>query len=142
MDDPHDLNRFLVAHHEVHDTVLAELKRGRKTSHWMWFVFPQVAGLGFSQMSRRYAIGSMDEARAYLEHPTLGPRLIAGVEAVNAVQGRSAFEIFGSPDDRKFQSCLTLFEQAASTPAVFARALERYYAGERDAATLRVLGFA
>ena len=139
MEDPHDLQRFLNAQHGVHDAALAELQRGRKASHWMWFVFPQVAGLGLSAMSRRYAIGSLDEARAYLDHPVLGPRLIAGVEAVNAVQGRSAHEIFGSPDDHKFQSCLTLFEQVASAPAVFATALDKYYGGERDARTLEAL---
>ncbi len=142
MDDPHDLQRFLNAQHGVHDTALAELRRGRKTSHWMWFVFPQVAGLGLSEMSRRYAIGCLDEARAYLDHPVLGPRLIAGVEAVNAVEGRSAHEIFGSPDDRKFQSCLTLFERVAGAPEVFGVALERYYGGERDARTLEALSVA
>lgn len=140
MDDPHDLQRFLSAQHGVHDVALAELKRGRKASHWMWFVFPQVAGLGLSAMSQRYAIGSLDEARAYLAHPVLGARLAAGVEAVMAVRGRSAHEIFGAPDDRKFQSCLTLFERADGASTVFGAALDRYYGGERDAATLRALG--
>ena len=139
MDDPHDLQRFLDAQHNVYETALTELQRGRKASHWMWFVFPQVAGLGLSAMSLRYAIGSLDEARAYLDHPVLGPRLIAGVEAVNAVRGHSAHEIFGSPDDRKFQSCLTLFERVADAPEVFGAALERYYGGQRDARTLEVL---
>ena len=139
LEDPHDLQRFLDAQHGVHAAALAELKRGRKASHWMWFVFPQVAGLGLSDMSRRYAIAALDEARAYLENPVLGPRLIAGVEAVQTVQGRSAHEIFGSPDDRKFQSCLTLFEQVASAPEVFAAALDRYYGGERDVRTLEML---
>ncbi len=139
MSAPHDLNRFLNAQHGVHETALAELKRGRKTTHWMWFVFPQVAGLGLSEMSRRYAIASRDEARAYLDHPVLGARLVEDVAAVAAVQGRSAHEIFGSPDDRKFQSCLTLFEQVASAPEVFAAALDRYYGGERDVRTLEVL---
>ena len=142
MEDPHDLQRFLNAQHGVHDTARAELRRGRKTSHWMWFVFPQVAGLGLSAMSRRYAIGCLDEARAYLDHPVLGPRLIAGVEAVLAVRDRSAHEIFGSPDDRKFHSCLTLFERVAGAPEVFGAALERYYGGERDARTLEALGVA
>ena len=139
MPDPHDLQRFLNAQSAVHDAALAELRRGRKTTHWMWFVFPQIAGLGLSEMSRRYAIASRDEARAYLDHPVLGARLIEGVEAVNAVQGRTAHEIFGSPDDRKFQSCLTLFEQIASAPEVFAAALDRYYGGERDVRTLEML---
>jgi uncharacterized protein (DUF1810 family) len=140
MDAPHDLDRFLTAQHGVYETALAELKRGRKASHWMWFVFPQVAGLGLSAMSQRYAIGSLAEARAYLGHPVLGPRLVAGVEAVQAVEGRSAHEIFGSPDDLKFQSCLTLFEQAASAPEVFGAALGRYYGSQRDGRTLDALG--
>jgi uncharacterized protein (DUF1810 family) len=139
MDAPHHLQRFVDAQQGVHGTALAELKRGRKTTHWMWFVFPQFAGLGLSEMSRRYAIASREEARAYLDHPVLGARLVEGVEAVNAVQGRSAHEIFGSPDDRKFQSCLTLFEQVASVPEVFAAALDKYYGGERDARTLQAL---
>ena len=139
MPDPRDLNRFLTAQQAVHDTALAELRRGRKTTHWMWFVFPQVAGLGLSEMSRRYAIASRAEARAYLDHPVLGARLVEAAAAVNAVQGRSAHEIFGSPDDRKFQSCLTLFEQVAPAPEVFAAALDKYYGGERDAGTLEML---
>jgi uncharacterized protein (DUF1810 family) len=140
MADPHDLQRFVDAQHGVHEIALAELKSGRKASHWMWFVFPQVAGLGLSAMSRRYAIGSLDEARAYMAHPVLGPRLVAGVEAVLAVRGRSAHDIFGSPDDRKFQSCLTLFDRVDGAPAAFAAALDRYYGGERDAATLERIG--
>lgn len=139
MSDPHDLQRFLDAQRGVHDAALAELRRGRKTSHWMWFVFPQVAGLGRSAMAQRYAIASLDEARAYLDHPVLGPRLVAAVEAVNALEGRSAHQIFGAPDDLKFQSSLTLFEQAASAPEVFATALDRYYAGQRDERTLAAL---
>jgi uncharacterized protein (DUF1810 family) len=139
MHDPHDLKRFVDAQAMVHETALAELKHGRKTTHWMWFVFPQIAGLGLSDMSRRYAIGSRDEARAYLDHPVLGPRLIAGLQAVNAVTGRSAHEIFGSPDDHKFQSCLTLFEQVASAPEMFAAALDQYYDGRRDPRTLAAL---
>jgi uncharacterized protein (DUF1810 family) len=140
MPDPHHLDRFVAAQAETFESALAELKRGRKTSHWMWFVFPQIAGLGLSEMSRRYAVASRDEARAYLDHPLLGPRLIAGVEAVTAVEGRSAHQIFGAPDDQKFQSCLTLFEQVASVPEVFAAALDKYYDGRRDARTLRALG--
>ena len=139
MPDSHHLERFVAAQAGTYDAALAELRRGRKTSHWMWFVFPQVAGLGLSEISRRYAIASRDEARAYLDHPVLGPRLIAGVEAVNAVAGRSAYEIFGAPDDQKFQSCLTLFEQVASAPEVFATALDKYYDGRRDPRTLQAL---
>jgi uncharacterized protein (DUF1810 family) len=139
MADPHDLQRFVAAQAQTYEAALAELRRGRKQTHWMWFVFPQIAGLGLSDMARRYAIASRDEARAYLAHPLLGPRLVAAVQAVSAVQGRSAHEILGSPDDRKFQSCLTLFEQVAPAPEVFATALDQYYDGARDAATLRML---
>jgi uncharacterized protein (DUF1810 family) len=139
MDDPHDLRRFIDAQAGVHETALAVLKRGRKATHWMWFVFPQIAGLGLSEMSRRYAIASMAEARAYLDHPVLGPRLVAGIQAVNTVEGRTAHQIFGSPDDRKFQSCLTLFEQVDPASEIFATALDRYYGGERDARTLAAL---
>ncbi len=135
INDPHDLDRFVTAQASTYDTALAELRRGRKASHWMWFIFPQVAGLGFSATSQRYAIGSLDEARAYLDHPVLGPRLVRAVEAVNAVEGR-AHTIFGAPDDIKFQSSLTLFEQAASTPEVFAAALSHYYNGQRDTRSL------
>src|SRR5690606_25094935 len=98
-EDPHDLQRFLDAQAPVYEQVLRELRAGRKSSHWMWFIFPQVAGLGFSSMSRRYAISGRDEARAYAEHPVLGARLRECTELVNAVQGRSLREIFGSPDD-------------------------------------------
>ena len=126
-DDPHDLARFVAAQEGVYERALGELRRGRKTSHWMWFVFPQLAGLGGSPMAARYAIGSLDEARAYLAHPILGPRLVTCVETVNGLSGRTAEAIFGFPDVLKFRSCVTLFEQAAPDPAVFRRALETYY---------------
>lgn len=134
--DPRDLQRFVEAQAGVYDTALAELKRGRKTSHWMWFVFPQIAGLGHSQTAQFYALASLDEARAYLAHPVLGPRLIACVEAVNAVEGRTAHQIFGSPDDLKFRSCLTLFAAVTPPRDVFTRALDRYFDGQPDAKTL------
>jgi uncharacterized protein (DUF1810 family) len=137
--DPFDLVRFVSAQDPVIAEVCAELKHGRKTSHWMWFVFPQVAGLGMSAMSQRYAIGSLDEARAYLEHPVLGPRLRLCVGLLLEVEGRSAHEIFGSPDDRKLRSSLTLFEQAAPEDPIFRQALDRYFGGIADQATLERL---
>jgi uncharacterized protein (DUF1810 family) len=139
MDDPHGLQRFVEAQAGVYDQALAELKGGRKASHWMWFVFPQVAGLGFSPMAQRYAIGSLEEARAYLAHPLLGPRLRDATAAVNAVTGRTAYEIFGSPDDLKFRSAITLFREAAPEAPAFQAALDRYFAGAADARTLEIL---
>jgi len=139
VDDPFDLARFVEAQAGVWEQALAELRGGRKTSHWMWFVFPQIAGLGTSGMARRYAIASLDEARAYLGHPVLGSRLITATHAVNAVQGRDARAIFGSPDDLKFRSSMTLFATAAPAEAVFAEALARYFGGAGDAATLEAL---
>ena len=138
VDDPYDLNRFVAAQASVIETVLGELRRGQKVSHWMWFVFPQIAGLGSSAMAQKYAIGSIGEARAYLAHPVLGERLRTCVEHVLEVRERSAHQIFGSPDDMKFQSCLTLFAEA-SGEEVFLRALEKYYGGEPDSGTVRIL---
>ena len=137
-DDPFDLRRFVDAQRPVIDAVRRELADGRKRTHWMWFIFPQFAGLGASPTSRRYAIGSIDEARAYLAHPVLGPRLVECVELVNGIEGRTALEIFDSPDDMKLRSCLTLFE-LVSDDAVFASALERYFDGVRDHATLNLV---
>jgi uncharacterized protein (DUF1810 family) len=137
--DPYDLQRFVDAQDPVIAEVKEELRSRRKRSHWMWFVFPQVEGLGSSRMARRYAIGSRDEADAYLAHPVLGPRLRECTALVNALDGRSATEVFGSPDDRKFRSSMTLFEAVADDPTPFATALDRYYDGERDEKTLRFL---
>jgi uncharacterized protein (DUF1810 family) len=137
--DPYDLDRFLVAQQPVIGAVRDELRLGRKASHWMWFVFPQLAGLGRSAMSQHYAIGSIEEARAFLDHPVLGMRLVECVELVLAVEGRTAHDIFGSPDDMKLRSCLTLFD-AIDRNGVFARALERYFEGRPDRATLDLLG--
>jgi uncharacterized protein (DUF1810 family) len=132
-----DLQRFVDAQHSVYERALDELRAGAKRSHWMWFVFPQIAGLGRSETARRYAIASLGEARAYLAHPLLGPRLLACVEAVCGVAGRSASEIFGDPDDLKFHSSLTLFAEAAGAEAApFRRALDRYFGGRPDPATL------
>jgi uncharacterized protein (DUF1810 family) len=123
-----------------YDRALAELRAGRKRSHWMWYVFPQFAGLGFSPTSQRYAIRSAAEAEAYLRHPVLGPRLVECCEAVLGVTGRSAHDIFGSPDDLKLRSCATLFAAVSAPGSVFQRVLDQYFGGERDERTLRLLG--
>ena len=115
--------------------VLAEMTAGRKRTHWMWFVFPQLAGLGHSAMARRYALGSLDEARAYLAHPVLGLRLVQCAGLVNGVEGRTVNEIFGSPDDLKFHSCMTLFALAQPGEGVFRRALDAYFGGTMDPVT-------
>ena len=138
MTDPFDLERFIRAQNPVFQDVQGELARGRKQTHWMWFVFPQVAGLGFSAMSQRYAIGSREEARAYLAHPVLGARLIECTRLVLAVQGRSINAILGAPDDAKFRSSMTLFGAVSDEP-IFDEALAKYFAGQRDDATLGIL---
>ena len=131
--DPHDLDRFVRAQARHIDDALRELRAGRKRTHWMWFVFPQLRGLGRSAMAFEYGLSGLDEAKAYLAHPVLGPRLFDCTRAVLGVQGRSANEIFGSPDDLKFQSCMTLFERAAEgRHPEFGAAIERYFAGRRD----------
>jgi uncharacterized protein (DUF1810 family) len=124
----------------VYSHALEELQQGRKRTHWMWFVLPQIAGLGASDMSRVYAIASLEEAKAYLEHPKLGPRLRQCVQAALDVERRSAAEIFGSIDAAKFCSCLTLFEAADQNEPLFSAALEKFYTGKRDGATLRLIG--
>jgi uncharacterized protein (DUF1810 family) len=133
------LERFVKAQTPVYVTALAELKAGRKQSHWMWFVFPQIAGLGHSVISQTYALQSLQEARAYLAHPLLSTRLRECCQAVMDVQDRSAYEIFGAPDDLKFRSCLTLFEQAAPGEKLFHDLLEKYFHGKADSATLELL---
>jgi uncharacterized protein (DUF1810 family) len=138
MTDPFGLDRFVQAQNPVFRAVQGELAQGRKQSHWMWFVFPQVAGLGFSTMSQRYAIGSRAEAEDYLAHPVLGPRLIECTRLVLAVEGRIINAILGAPDDAKFRSSMTLFGAVSEDP-VFGEALARYFAGERDGATLEML---
>ena len=135
MDDPFDLQRFVAAQAPVYAQVAAELAAGRKRSHWMWFVFPQLKGLGRSAMAQHYGIASLAEARAYWAHPLLGPRLAQCTGLVLAIDGPSVHEIFGSPDDLKFRSCMTLFAQATGEP-LFTRALEKYFGGEADPRTV------
>jgi uncharacterized protein (DUF1810 family) len=136
---PYDLNRFLVEQQHIYAGVLEELRRGRKTGHWIWYIFPQLAGLGSSQMSRDFAIGSLDEARAYLAHPVLGSRLRECAEALLSIEGRSAEEILGSVDAMKVRSCMTLFQRAAPNEPVFTRVLDRFYGGVADATTDELL---
>ena len=137
--DPFNLHRFVSAQAPVYDTVLAELRRGRKRTHWMWFIFPQLAGLGYSSTSQHYAIQSIDEARHYLSHPLLGRRLVECAEAVRSVTGRSALEIFGPPDDKKLHSSMTLFAALGEEAPVFSQILDQYFQGKRDTRTLDLL---
>jgi uncharacterized protein (DUF1810 family) len=136
--DPFDLQRFLDAQSSVYSRVLDELRRGRKQSHWMWFIFPQFAGLGHSEMAQHFAISSRDEAIAYFGHRVLGPRLKECTTLVNAVEGRTILEILGSPDDMKFHSSMTLFGEVSSDPD-FAAAITKYYGGKKDRKTLDLL---
>lgn len=136
MDNDFDLERFVAAQDPVYSTVLDELRTGRKRSHWMWFVFPQVEGLGTSEMARRYAIRSGDEAAAYLAHPVLGPRLRECARLVATHGDKEIGQIFDSPDDRKFQSSMTLFADVAPDEAVFQGCLDQFFDGEADPATL------
>ena len=135
----YDLDRFVIAQQHVFDGALAELRGGRKTGHWIWFIFPQVAGLGHSEMSRFYGIASLDEARAYIGHPVLGPRLRACAEAMLAVAGRTAVEVLGPVDAVKLRSSMTLFNLAASDEALFGQVLDRYFDGVQDPATEALL---
>ena len=136
MADPFDLARFIQAQEPLYAQVLAELRSGSKQTHWMWFIFPQLAGLAGSAMSRRYAISGLDEARAYLAHRLLGARLRECTQLLNAVSGRSAQQVLGTPDDLKLRSCMTLFAAAAGDGGeLFRQALERYFAGEADPLT-------
>jgi uncharacterized protein (DUF1810 family) len=137
--DPYNLGRFLVAQDALFTQVCAELAAGRKQSHWMWFIFPQLRGLGSSAMAERYALGSLDEARAYLAHPLLGERLRACTQLANRIQGRTAQEVFGYPDYLKFRSSMTLFAQAVSGGQPFSEALAKYFGGEGDPRTRELL---
>lgn len=139
MDDPHDLKRFVQAQEDDYEQVLSEIVGGRKRTHWMWYIFPQIDGLAFSTTSKRYSIKSVEEAQAYLEHPLLGPRLLRCAEAVVGVEGRSATEIFGSPDDLKLRSSATLFASVLPPGSMFDRLIAKYYAGVRDGKTLHLL---
>jgi len=138
MTDPFDLQRFLDAQAPIYARVVAELRRGQKQTHWMWFVFPQLAGLGHSAMAQRFAIASREEAVAYLGHGVLGPRLRECTALVTAVEGRTAREILGSPDDLKFQSSMTLFGAVSSDPE-FSAAIAKFYGGKPDQRTLDLL---
>ena len=137
--DPFGLSRFVAAQEGVYDSALAEIRGGRKRTHWMWFVFPQLAGLGSSAISRRYAISGAAEARAYLGHPILGARLVECCEALLRVEGGSAAEIFGSPDDLKLRSCVTLFASVSERGSVFERVLKRFFGGVPDEKTETLL---
>lgn len=138
--DPFDLDRFVQAQADDYERAVAEIAAGRKVSHWMWYIFPQLAGLGTSHLAQRYAVRSLDEARAYLAHPLLGPRLIACAEAAIGVEGRTANDIFGFPDDLKLRSSATLFALVTPPGSAFERVLAKFYRGERDERTLALLG--
>ena len=133
------LQRFVDSQDSVYEAVRHELSAGQKTSHWMWYIFPQLKELGRSSVAKHFGIGSADEAMAYCQHPLLGKRLKECTQLVLAVQGKTAHDIFGSPDDLKFRSCMTLFSRAAPEEPVFARALERFFGGLADEHTLRLL---
>ena len=139
LNDPFDLQRFVDAQNPVYARVCAELLRGRKEEHWMWFVFPQLRGLGSSPMANRFGISSRAEAEAYLRHPVLGPRIRQCAELVNLVERRSVEEIFGYPDHLKFRSSMTLFAQVAADNEVFAYAIQKYFSGQSDHSTLERL---
>ena len=139
MNDPFDLQRFIKAQDPVYDTVCAELRNGRKESHWMWFIFPQLRGLGHSQMAIKYGVSSRQEAEAYLKHPILGPRLRECTRLVNLVEGRSINQILGCPDDLKFRSSMTLFASVTPDNHIFTAALQKYFGGEPDRLTLERL---
>jgi len=137
---PYDLNRFISAQEETYDRALLELREGLKRSHWMWYIFPQIDGLGHSPTTRHYSIKSLEEARHYLAHPVLGARLMECAEAVLAVQGLSASDIFGHPDDWKLQSSMTLFAIVSKPYSIFERVLDTYYQSKRDERTLQIIG--
>jgi uncharacterized protein (DUF1810 family) len=138
--DPYNLDRFVEAQRGVYEQACAELRRGRKTGHWMWFIFPQIAGLGFSATSQHYAIRSLDEARAYLQHPALGPRLREISQILLLINGKTAHDIFGSPDDMKLRSSMTLFARATEDNAVFLEILRKYFGGVEDGGTVELIG--
>lgn len=135
-----DLARFVTAQGHNYEQALSEIRSGQKRSHWMWYIFPQFDGLGSSSISRRYAIKSLAEAEAYLRHPVLGPRLVESCRAALSVEERSAHDIFGSPDDLKLRSCATLFAAVSAPASVFDQVLDRFFNGEPDPRTLRLLG--
>jgi len=136
----YNLNRFIEAQESKYQVALKEIRNGRKQNHWMWFIFPQVAGLGLSETSRFFAIKDITEARLYLEHPVLGPRLIETSNALVDIEGKTANQIFGYPDDMKLQSSMTLFSSIQNTNPVFEAVLKKYFNGEKDLKTLRLIG--
>lgn len=138
-DDPYDLGRFTQAHEGVYEYALAELRSGRKRTHWMWYIFPQIDGLGQSATAQYYAIKSAEEAREYLRHPVLGARVLECAKAVLGVQGRSVTEIFGFPDDVKLRSSMTLFASVSEPDSVFVRVLDKFFQGHRDDRTIALL---
>jgi uncharacterized protein (DUF1810 family) len=138
--DPFDLTRFIHAQERDYEQAISEIRSGRKRSHWMWYIFPQFEGLGFSPTSRHYAIKSIAEAEAYLRHPVLGPRLLECVRATLGLEGRSASDVFGSPDDMKLRSCATLFASVSPTESIFEQILDKYFGGRRDEKTVELLG--
>lgn len=137
--DPFQLQRFIAAQEGVYEQALLEIRNGHKRSHWMWFIFPQIDGLGFSATAKFYAIQSLDEAKVYLQHNVLGQNLFECTRTVCAIEGRTAQDIFGSPDDLKLKSCMTLFEFVDGPESVFGQVLDKLYAGERDQKTLLLL---
>jgi uncharacterized protein (DUF1810 family) len=139
MSDPYDLRRFVVAQQGVYEAAVSELRAGHKTSHWMWFIFPQIAGLGRSAMAQKYAIASLAEAESYLAHPLLGPRLLDCARILTKLRGRTAREVFGAVDAQKLQSSMTLFARAAAEQCLFGEVLAQYFDGVEDAATLQRL---
>jgi uncharacterized protein (DUF1810 family) len=139
-DDAYNLGRFVQAQEEDYEQALSEIRTGRKRSHWMWYIFPQFEGLGLSSTSRRFSVKSVAEAEAYLVHPILGPRLVECAEAALRMNGLSAVEIFGSPDDMKLRSCATLFAYVSPEGSVFHRIVDKYFHGKRDDTTLRLIG--
>ena len=139
IDDPFDLRRFVQAQEGAYESALSELKLGQKRSHWMWYIFPQIDGLGRSAMAKHYAIKNVEEARGYVNHPVIGARLLECTETVLGIEGRSVAEIFGFPDDMKFKSSMTLFEYISEPDSIFALALDKFFSGDRDDKTLQLL---
>jgi len=140
MNDHYNLQRFLDAQESDYATALAEIKSGRKRSHWMWYIFPQIQGLGFSETSKYYAIKNLGEARAYLAHPVLGTRLAQISCVLLSLPGNNPTQVFGSPDDMKLKSCMTLFASVPGTVNLFQQVLDKYFTGEKDARTLQLIG--
>ncbi len=140
VNDPSKLNRFIQAQERVYSNVLAELKSGHKTTHWMWFIFPQILGLGHSPTAKLYAIKNLDEASQYLNHPLLGARLLECSETLLGINGKSVTDVFGWPDDLKLKSSMTLFSCVAGSDSVFDEVLNRFFQGEQDTSTLQLLG--